>query len=361
VAAIILILASAAYVLLRPQPKPATNAQIAITPGANRPVRATSSPLTVNPPVSSQQAEAQRTAQQQRAPLSPTTQVRRRTGRNFKHHSIQGVEPAVQYSGAQGTAPEGVTAEARPEGQALAPSTPGMAKAETAGPGIASTSETPQPAPNNRTTPSSTAAVAPAVPSASAVLLPHGAALLNGKTVSDSTALFPGDRVEVPPGSYASINAKGSLTVLQPGSSAVYTGKGVELRQGGVAVSTLEGMPVETEGLAIAPRSNHGKYDVLDDDGTVQIASLEGELSISDGGKTTVLAEGQQTTRSRRKKAAAAVPPSETPITPGTPPATAGGFPTGKMLIATGVVGGGIAAAVLLTSSSAKPTSPAKP
>jgi hypothetical protein len=192
-------------------------------------------------------------------------------------------------------------------------------------------------------------------------LLPHGSIMLNGHPAADSTPLFPGDHIQVPQGSYASINGHGSLTVLQPGSSAVYTGKGLDLQQGGVAVSTLEGMPVNTEGLNIAPSAGHGKYDVLDDNGTVQIAALEGDLGVMDGGKTTVLAAGQQTTLDKRKKAAADAP-HDAPPAPETPPATAsGGFPTTKVLLISGAVGGGVVAAILLTRSSSKPVSPAVP
>lgn len=191
--------------------------------------------------------------------------------------------------------------------------------------------------------------------------MPHGSILLNGHPATDSTALFPGDRVQVPDGSYASINGKGSLTVLQPGSSVVYSDKGLDLQQGGVAVSTLEGMPVNTEGLNIAPRTGHGKYDVLDDNGTVQIASLEGDLNIMDAGQTTTLAQGQQTTLDKRKKLAADTPPDGPPAPETPPPTASGGFPTGKVLLIGGAVGGGIVAAILLTRSSSKPVSPAVP
>lgn len=123
--------------------------------------------------------------------------------------------------------------------------------------------------------------------------MPHGSILLNGHPATDSTALFAGDRVQVPDGSYANINGSGSLTVLQSGSSVVYTGKALDLQQGGVAVSTLEGLPVNTEGISVVPRTGHGKYDVLDDNGSVQIVSLEGDLNITDGGKATLLPAGQ--------------------------------------------------------------------
>jgi hypothetical protein len=274
--------------------------------------------------------------------LVRATEVKRRGGSNPHQSSYPQLHSAVESGPTDGVASQ--------------PSTPSVAEASnlSPGPAIAGTNNPPQPAP-------APAPPAAATTSASAVLMPHGSVVLNGHPAADSTALFPGDRIQVPEGSYANINGHGSLTVLQPGSSAVYNGKGLDLQQGGVAVSTLEGMPVNTEGLSIAPRAGHGKYDVLDDNGTVQIASLEGDLSVVDGGKTTVLAAGQQTTLDKRKQAAADAPP-DSPPAPETPPASAsGGFPTTKVLLLGGAVGGGVVAAILLTRSSSKPVSPAVP
>jgi hypothetical protein len=190
------------------------------------------------------------------------------------------------------------------------------------------------------------------------MLTPAGSVLLNGHAAVGSTALFPGDQVQVPAGSYASINGNGLQATLQPGSAVVFTGKALDLRQGGIAVSTSRGTPVDTEGLRIVPRTGQGKYDVLDEAGSVQVASLQGDLSIMGAGQPMTLAAGQQTTVDKRK----AAPPPAGESVPDTPPAAAsGGFPTGKVLLISGAVAGGVVAAVLLTRSSSKPVSPAVP
>lgn len=342
-AGVIAVLGFAAYMSLKsPTQSPAT-IRTAVTP-VSKPAAPRS------PQLSSSVVSARPVAQQARLPetapsLVRATEVRQRGARfNPRHSSYPELRSAVE--------------SAPTEGVASQPSAPAVTEASNlgAGPDVAGTNNPPQPGAANP----APAPTPPATP-ASAIVMPHGSVLLNGHPASDSTALFPGDRIQVPEGSYANINGHGSLTVMQPGSSAVYTGQGLDLQQGGVAVSTLEGMPVNTEGLSVAPRAGHGKYDVLDNNGTVQIAALEGDLDVMDGGKTSVLTAGQQTTLDKRKKAAADTPPDGPPA-PETPPATAsGGFPTTKVLLIGGAVGGGVVAAILLTRSSSKPVSPAVP
>ena len=345
---VVAVLGFAAYLSLKSPTQPAATIRTGVTP-VSRPAAALRSQEVASSPAASATPVAQETRLPETAPsLVRATEVRRRGGGfSPRPSSYPRLQSAVESAPADGVA-------SRTPG-------PEVAEASNLGPGpsVAGANNSPQPGPVN---PAPAAPPAPATP-ASAVLMPHGSVVLNGHPASDSTALFPGDRIQVPEGSYANINGHGSLTVLQPGSSAVYTGKGLDLQQGGVAVSTLEGMPVNTEGLNIAPRAGHGKYDVLDDNGAVQIASLEGDLSIMDGGQTTVLAAGQQTTRDKRKKAAGDAPgASDTASVPNTPPPTAsGGFPTAKVLLIGGAVGGGVVAAILLTRSSSKPVSPAVP
>ena len=352
-AGVMTVLGFAAYISLRSKPEPAATFKVAVKPGSQpgmpgQPLQAASSPAVSTRPV----------AQDTRLPQPPPSLVRARAVRHSQG-AFNSQRSYAQLRSAVQVAPSGdaVTQPASAaSGQPSLSSGPAVAEAENsgAGPEVAFTNN---PRPAGATSP----VPATAAP-ASAVLMPHGSVMLNGKSAADSTALFPGDRVQVPGGSYASINGNGSLMVLQPGSSVVYTGKGLDLQQGGVAVSTLNGMPVNTEGLSIAPSTGHGKYDVLDDNGSVQIASLEGDLNILDGGQATVLPAGQQTTRDRHKKAAADPPQSQGPPAPEKPPATAsGGFPTGKVLLIGGAVGGGVAAAILLTRSSSKPVSPAVP
>lgn len=350
-AGVVAVLGFAAYISLKSPTQPGATIKVAVTPNASKPRMAARSPQTPSSPVVSSRAVTQETRLPEPAPsLVRAREIsRRRAGFSSRHNSYPQLRSEVESVSSEGVASQ--------------PSEPAVTEASNLGPGpgVAGTNNPPQPGAATPV-PAGAPAAAPAAP-ASAVLMPHGSIVLNGHPDADSTALFPGDRIQVPPGSYASINGEGSLTVLQPGSSVVYTGKGLDLQQGGVAVSTLEGMPVNTEGLSIAPRAGHGKYDVLDDGGSVQIASLEGDLNIMDGGQATVLPQGQQTTRDKRKKAVAEAPSSsDTASVPETPPPPAsGGFPTGKVLLIGGVVGGGVTAAVLLTRSSSKPVSPVVP
>jgi hypothetical protein len=357
------VLGFAAYMSLKSPTQPAASIRVAVPPGARKP-GAASFGQTASSAGASRGPVAQETRLPEQAPSQPpaTGLTRRGTGFRSRHNSYPQIRRTANLTSSDGTVSQPASQKSSAfQDQQPASNGPRVPEASNLGPGpdVAGTNSLPQtvtPTPP----PAETPPAAPAAP-ASAVLMPHGSILLNGHPATDSTALFPGDRIQVPDGSYASINGKGSLTVLQPGSSVVYTNKGLELEQGGLAVSTLESMPVNTEGLSIVPRTGHGKYDVLDDNGTVQIASLEGDLNIQDGGQATVLAQGQQTTRDKRKRLAADAPPDGPPA-PETPPATAsGGFPAGKVLLIGGAVGGGIVAAVLLTRSSSKPVSPAVP
>ncbi|HKU21532.1 MAG TPA: hypothetical protein VJQ50_11000 [Terriglobales bacterium] len=352
-AAVVAVLGFAAYISIRSKPEPASAFKVAVNSGVGQPGIPGHPPQTASRPAMSSRPVAQNTRLPEQEPsLVRATVARRPPGEFNSRRSYPQLRSAVEVAP---SADAGTQAVSAAPGQPTASSGPGVKEAQNSasGPEVAFTNNPPQPG----VSPAPAAAPATVAP-ASAVLMPHGSVMLNGKSAADSTALFPGDRVQVAGGSYASINGKGSLLVLQPGSSVVYTGKALDLQQGGVAVSTLDGMPVNTEGLSVTPRTGHGKYDVLDDNGSVQIASLEGDLNILDGGQATVLPAGQQTTRDRRKKAADDPPQGP----PETPPATAsGGFPTGKVLLIGGAVGGGVAAAILLTRSSSKPVSPAVP
>lgn len=346
----------AAYISIRSKPEPASAFKVAVNSGVSQPGIPRHPLQTASSPAISRLPVAQNARLPEQEPsLVRATVVRRPQGESNSRRSYPQLRSAVEVAASGDAVTHSGSAV---PGQPTVSSGPGVNEAQNSGSGpeVAFTNNPPQPGV------SPAPAAAPAIVAPSAVLMPHGSVMLNGKSAADSTALFPGDRVQVPGGSYASISGKGSLTVLQPGSSVTYTAKGLDLQQGGVAVSTLDGMPVNTEGLSIVPRSGHGKYDVLDDNGSVQIASLEGDLNILDGGQPTVLSAGQQTTRDRHKKAAADAPPPQGPPAPETPPATAsGGFPTGKVLLVGGAVGGGVAAAILLTRSSSKPVSPAVP
>ena len=138
----------------------------------------------------------------------------------------------------------------------------------------------------------------------SAMLTAMGPINANGHIGPNSIALFAGDVVTTQVDSAATINAEGSMVLVQPDSSVQFQGNAVVMDRGAVVITTSKGMAVRTGKFTITPAaSGSSKFEVSDSGGVVQIAAREGALTISDGATTTVLQEGQQTTRQDSEQA----------------------------------------------------------
>ena len=188
---------------------------------------------------------------------------------------------------------------------------------------------------------------APATPASSAVLKGAGDVVVNGTPLGTS-AVFPGDHIETGPSSIANINEPGSSVVVQPNSSVTYTDGSVQLKHGGVAVTTDQGAAVEADGATISPLAkDRTTFEVNDSDDRLYIAARTGAVAINDGSEGTVLQEGQETTRpkSRREHAGAAVPGSSTSLKPALEAAAVAGAIT----------------AIVLALPDREPLSPSKP
>jgi hypothetical protein len=159
-----------------------------------------------------------------------------------------------------------------------------------------------------------------------AMLYSHGTALLNGGSISRSSAIFSGDLVETSVDSAANINASGSIVLILHESLVKYQGNAVELEHGDVAISTSKAMATRAGDVTVSPAASvWTEFEVRDVDGTVQIAARKGDLTISDDSGTTTLAQGQETTRDetqsqsqddakkkKKRKAAGAAPAAGT-------------------------------------------------
>jgi hypothetical protein len=131
-----------------------------------------------------------------------------------------------------------------------------------------------------------------------AMLYSHGTALLNGGSISRSSAIFSGDLVETSVDSAANINASGSIVLILHESLVKYQGNAVELEHGDVAISTSKAMATRAGDVTVSPAASvWTEFEVRDVDGTVQIAARKGDLTIIDDNGTTTLAQGQETTR----------------------------------------------------------------
>ena len=133
-------------------------------------------------------------------------------------------------------------------------------------------------------------------------------------------------------------------------------GLAVLATNGRVSVATSKGMATRAGDVMVAPTSsNWTEFDVTDVDGRVQVVARKGDVSISDGGQSTTLPQGQEATRDesndrkkeKRRQGAAA-------------PAGAGGWLDSPWAIGIGAGAvGGVVLWVLLEDQ--QPFSPAKP
>jgi hypothetical protein len=151
-----------------------------------------------------------------------------------------------------------------------------------------------------------------------AMLFSHGNALLNGSSISRSSAIFSGDLVQTSADSVANINATGSSVLILNESLVQFEGSSLKLEHGGVTISTSKLLSTRAGSVTVSPVSSvWTEFDVRDVDGKVQIAARKGDLTIKDETGSTTLAQGQQTTRDdsgqagerkNRRVAAAVVP-----------------------------------------------------
>jgi hypothetical protein len=181
----------------------------------------------------------------------------------------------------------------------------------------------------------------------------------NGNNVLRSAALFVGDTVSTRPDSVASINAEGSMVLVLANSSVRFDGNSVNMRRGGVVVTTTQAMAVRVGKLTIAPLAQRSaKFEVSDSDSVVQIAAREGALAINDGAATTILPEGQETTRQNTDQTGGHK------TTKGATPGGSGFHISKKtaLIISGGAAAAGTTAALLLTTGNgSRPVSPAVP
>jgi hypothetical protein len=137
-----------------------------------------------------------------------------------------------------------------------------------------------------------------AADSGAAMLYTHGAAWLNGAHIPTSSAIFTGDLIQTRSDSAANINAPGSSITVLGESLVQFEGASLKVEHGGVSVATSKGVATTAGVVRVAPVSNAWtEFNVTDTDGTVKIAALKGDLSVTDDSGTVTLAQGQQTTR----------------------------------------------------------------
>src|SRR5579872_660518 len=125
-----------------------------------------------------------------------------------------------------------------------------------------------------------------------------GETRVNGGTIPNSSAIFPGDIVQTETDSAANINALGSNIVIAPNTILIVEENGVNLDRGGLTVVTAKGATVHTGNITVMPaHSASTQYEITSNNGTIHIIARKGDITVTDGAGTVQLNEGQETTR----------------------------------------------------------------
>ena len=138
-----------------------------------------------------------------------------------------------------------------------------------------------------------------AADSNAAMLYTNGPTWVNGTHVPRaSSAIFSGDLLQTRSDSVADINQPGSTVQVLSDSLVQFEGSAVKIDHGAVRVTTSKSMATTAGDVKVTPTSNAWtEFNVTDVDGTVRIAAKKGDVTVSDGKGTTILAQGHETTR----------------------------------------------------------------
>jgi hypothetical protein len=204
-----------------------------------------------------------------------------------------------------------------------------------------------------------------AADSGAAMLYTHGAAWLNGAHIPSSSAIFSGDLLQTRSDSGADISAPGSSITVLGDSLVEFEGSSLKVEHGGVAVSTSKRVATTAGEVHVSPVSSAWtEFNVTDVDGTVRIAAKKGDLDVTDGNGTVLLAQGQETTRDEQSDQSGSSDSSgkkkDKKNSQGAAPAAQGGAFNSTVAVGVGAaVVGGVAIWVLTRSEN--PVSPSSP
>lgn len=118
-----------------------------------------------------------------------------------------------------------------------------------------------------------------------AILHTQGGVWINDYEARDSSAVFPGDLLEIKPGFSANLNLEGSTVEIQSESVGKFQRDALVLDHGSVFVGTSTEFKVQVNCITVVPvRNEWTQYEVTDRNGTVQVAARKGDVRVEFGG-----------------------------------------------------------------------------
>ncbi len=125
----------------------------------------------------------------------------------------------------------------------------------------------------------------------------QGKARVNGRVLTNSAAIFPGDAIQTPAGSTVSLVVKGSSVLVPQESSVTYGEQEVMVTSGSMQVRTAGNMSARVAAFTVKPAAGKpAMFEVVRKGSEVRISAVSGTLAISDGKATTMLEDGQTIT-----------------------------------------------------------------
>jgi hypothetical protein len=139
------------------------------------------------------------------------------------------------------------------------------------------------------------------------LLYAQGSVLVNGKAVTDSIALFPGNTVQTGVDSSASITLAGSTLMLSANSRMTFQPDTISLQEGAVTVGTSSRISLRDGCLKVTPvGTNWTKYEVVDLTKLAKVTAQKESITVEStsgltassrpsGAAAATLNEGQET------------------------------------------------------------------
>ena len=193
-----------------------------------------------------------------------------------------------------------------------------------------------------------------------AMLYATGNVSVNGSSITRSATVLDGDVIQTKSDSAVTLANNGSSVLVPGNSSVVYSSDSVSIASGAASIKTSRGMSAHIGSMTISPAGNSAHFRVVQNGKNVEVAALEGTLSITNGAKSVSLDAGKSMTMAMNQDPATPAPPAPSQGGAGAGGGGGGGLGAhvGLIIGLSAVAVAGIAAAVAVNAKNASPTTP---
>lgn len=119
--------------------------------------------------------------------------------------------------------------------------------------------------------------------------------LLNGKPLPRSSAVFPGDLIQTPSESVATLDAPGSGIIVYPDSMVKFEQNSVSVQHGSLSVGTSKRMAATARDVTATPTADAWtEFEVADINGSIRVTASNGSVDVTCGKGSVSLSEGDE-------------------------------------------------------------------